>query len=83
MSLYKIITIQKTNPPEGTTAKRWYQYIIANDINTITSKRSGSEQEIRKIAVAAVKRLNETYLTNCKTKHFNLPVNENSFSAYL
>lgn len=82
MSRYKIISIQKANPPEGTTSKRWYQYVIANNINTITSTRAGSEKEVRKVAADAVKRLNDTYLTNCKTKHFNMPVNETSFSTY-
>lgn len=83
MSRYKIINIQKVNPPEGATTQRWYQYIIGNKINTITNTSSGTEKEIRKIASDSVKRLNEKYLTNCKTKNFNCPVYESSFSSYL
>lgn len=83
MSHYKIIKIQKVNPPEGATSKRWYQYIIGNDFNTITSLRAGSEKETREIAADSVKRLNEKYLTHYKMKNYNRPVNETSFSAYL
>lgn len=83
MSRYKIINIQKVNPPEGATTQRWYQYIIANDINTITSLRAGSEKETQKIASESVKRLNEKYLTHYKIKSHNRPVYETSFSSYL
>lgn len=83
MSCYKIINIQKVNPPEGATTQRWYQYIIANDVNTITSFRSGSEKETRKIATESVKRLNEKYLTHHKIKNYNKPVYENTSSTFL
>jgi len=83
MSRYKIKSIEKVNPPEGPSNKRWYQYIIANETNTITSFRSGSEKEIRKFAADTVKRLNEKYLTRYKVKIYNRPVSEVSFSAYI
>ena len=83
MSRYKIINIQKVNPPEGATTQRWYQYIIANDINTITSFRSGTEKETRKIAAETVKRLNEKYLTHYKIRNYNNPVYETTSSTFL
>lgn len=83
MSRYKVIKVVKVEPPQGAVSKRWYQYVIGNEINTIISTRSGTEKEIRKIAADSVKRLNEKYLTNCKTKNFNCPVYESSFSGYL
>lgn len=81
MSRYRIKSINKTNPPDGAISNCWYQYIIENDINTITSLSAGSEKEIRKVAAATVKRLNEKYLTNYKVK-YNNPVYENSLSSY-
>ena len=83
MSIYKLKSITKISPPEGVMSKRWYQYIIENDLNTITSIRSGSEKEVRDIAVDSVKRLNEKYSTRGKIKHYNNPVYENPFTSYL
>ena len=83
MSRYKIIEVQKVSPPEGATTQRWYQYIIGNEYNTITSLRAGSEKETRKIASESIKRLNEKYLTHYKMKSYNRPVNETSLSIYL
>jgi hypothetical protein len=81
MSRYKLKSIEKIVPPEGTTHKRWYKFIIANSYNTITNIRCGNEKEIRKFAATAIQRLNEKYLTNCKVKVFNRPVNEVSISG--
>lgn len=81
MSRYKLKSIEKIVPPEGTTHKRWYKFIIANSYNTITNIRCGSEKEVRRFAVDAIKRLNDKYLTNCKVKVFNRPANEVSISS--
>ena len=81
MSSYKLKSIEKIVPPEGSTYKRWYKFIIANSYNTITNIRSGSEKEVRRFASEAIKRLNEKYLTNCKVKVFNRPANEVSIST--
>lgn len=83
MSRYKIIKIQKVNPPEGASNQCWYQYIIGNEFNTITGIRAGSEKETRNIAADSVNRLNEKYLTRSKMKRHNNPVYESSISAYL
>ena len=76
MSRYKIKSIEKITPPDGVTFKCWYKFIIANSYSTITNIRSGSEKEVRKFASETAKRLNEKYLTNCKVKNHNRPVNE-------
>ena len=81
MSRYKLKSIEKIVPHEGTTHKRWYKFIIANSYNTITNIRCGSEKEVRRFAVDAIKRLNDKYLTNCKVKVFNRPANEVSLSS--
>jgi len=81
MSRYKLKSIEKIVPPEGTTHKRWYKFIIANSYNTITNIRSGSEKEVRRFARETIQRLNEKYLTSCKVKVFNRQVNEVSISS--
>ena len=82
MSKYKIKSIEKVNPPEGVSFKRWYKFIIGNDINTIVNLRSGTEKEIRNFALESVKRLNEKYLTHIKFKAHK-PVNDLSLTNYL
>ncbi len=47
MSRYKLKSIEKVTAPERATSLRWYKFIIANNNNTITSLRAGSEREIR------------------------------------
>ena len=76
MSRYKLKSIEKIVPPEGATYKRWYKFIIANDYNTITNIRCGSEKEVHLYAKQTINRLNEKYLTNCKAKAFNRTANE-------
>ncbi len=82
MSRYSIKSIEQVTPPAGASGKYWYKYIIANELNTITSLRSGSKKEVREFASQSVKRLNEKYLTHINFK-FHKPVNEVNLSAYL
>lgn len=83
MAKYKIISFEKAEPPQGAGDKNWYQYVIQNDLNTITSFRSGSKSEVRQFAIEATKRLNEKYACGYKVKSYNRPVNENTFAIYL
>ena len=81
MSRYKVKYIEKVEPPAGATTKRWYRFLIANDMNSISGLRSGSEKEVRKIVADSVKKLNDKYLTKYKIRSFNKPVNEASFTG--
>ncbi len=82
MSRYKLKSIEKVTPPDGVENLRWYKFIIANDKNTITNLRAGSEKEIRKFASESVKRLNEKYLTHIDFK-IHKPVYEINFASHL
>ena len=82
MSRYKIKSIEQVAPPTGASSKHWYKYVIANELNTITSLRSGSIKEVREFATQSVKRLNEKYLTHIEFK-IHKPVNEVTLSTYL
>ena len=83
MSRYNVMSMEKISSPDGSVSKHWYKYIIANSYNTITSIRSGSEKEVRLFARETTIRLNEKYLTGCKVKSYNRPVNEANMSAFL
>ena len=82
MSKYKLISIESTSPPAGSVFKRWYKFVIANQKNTMTNLRSGTEKEVRQFAIEAVNRLNEKYLTHIQFK-YHKPVNDNINNMYL
>ena len=82
MSRYKLKSIEKVTAPYGMTGENWYQFVIANEINTINGFRSGKKKEVMKMATDSVNRLNEKYSTNYKVKTFNKPVNETGYATY-
>jgi len=82
MARYKLKSIEKVTAPKRATSLRWYKFIIANNNNTITNLRAGSEKEIRKFAYESVKRLNEKYLTHIDFK-IHKPVYEINFASHL
>ena len=61
MSVYKIIAIEKAASPEGAGDGNWYNYIIANEHNTIVGYRNGSLHEVKLVAKDCVKHLNEKF----------------------
>ena len=64
MARYRIKSIEKITPPEGTNKLQWYKFIIENDKNYITNMHSGSKKEIQEFAAEQVKSLNEKYFTH-------------------
>lgn len=83
MAKYKIISLEQAEPPQGAGDKDWYQYVIQNDLNTITSLRSGSKSEVRQFAIEASRRLNEKYASAYNGKSYSRSVNETTFTAFL
>jgi len=83
MSKYKVRSITKSEPPEGTTTEDWYSYVISNELSTITGIRSGSEKEVKSVIKKLVQHLNDTYLTHHKVKSYNNPVSEHCSLSYL
>ena len=69
MARYKIKSIEKTLPPEGSIELSWYKFIIENDKNTITNLRSGSKKDVQNFATESIKRLNEKYFTHVHFKN--------------
>ena len=83
MARYKIISLEQAEPPTSAENKNWYQYVIENDLNTITSLRSGSKSEVRQFAIEVTRRLNEKYSSAYKVKSYNRAVNETTSALYL
>jgi archaellum component FlaC len=75
-------SLERVNAPYGLQGENWYQFVIENDFNSITGFRSGKKKDVINIVTNSVNRLNETYLTGFKMKHFNKPANETSHSPY-
>lgn len=82
MSRYKLKSIEKVTAPYGMAGENWYQFVIANEFNTINGFRAGKKKEVSKIATDSVNRLNEKYSTSFKVKTFNKPVNETGHATY-
>lgn len=82
MVSYKIKSIERVTPPEGTSELKWYKFIIENDKNAITNLRSGSKKEVQIFATESVKRLNEKYFTHVHFK-YHKPVYEMEHTNYL
>lgn len=68
MARYKVKSIEKVTPPEGSDNMKWYKFIIENDKNTITNLRAGSKKDVHNFAAESVKRLNEKYFTHVHFK---------------
>ena len=76
MSLYVLKSIEKVDPPAGTTSKNWFRYVIANDHNAITGYRCGTEKDVTKFAKDSAANLNEKYQTQKMAKLGLKPVAE-------
>ena len=55
---YKVVTIEEAGAPDGGNYGRWYRYVIANHVSTITGCRSGSKKDVMTYAKNCVERLN-------------------------
>jgi hypothetical protein len=56
---FSIVSIRKSNPPqEFMDDDVWHQYIIANEITTISGVRKGSIKEVTSYVQNCVQRLN-------------------------
>lgn len=47
---YKVISIEPTDPPEGGETGDWFRYVVKNARSTITGRRRGSRQQVRRHA---------------------------------
>lgn len=82
MSRYQIKSIERVTAPYGMPGENWYQFVIANEYNTINGFRCGKKKDVLKMVTDSVNRLNEKYSTGFKVKTFNKPVSDTGYSAF-
>jgi len=61
MSRYQVISVEKSITPQGAQDGNWYCYVIASENNTIIGYRAGSRHEVKQVAEACVKQMNDKY----------------------
>ena len=47
---YQVVTVEKTDPPEGITGGSWYRYVIELEGQTIVSSRRGTLKQVTEYA---------------------------------
>ncbi len=55
---YSVITVEKTETPEGLTGDNWYRYVIGEGGSKIEGKKPGSLKGVTEHAHAAAEELN-------------------------
>ncbi|MCP4406541.1 MAG: hypothetical protein GY807_02035 [Gammaproteobacteria bacterium] len=55
---YKVVCVEKTNPPEGVENGTWYRYVIECGNSTIVGNRRGTLQQVTSHADDFVEGLN-------------------------
>ncbi len=61
MQKYRLLNLEKTAPPSNARTKRWYRYVITNNITEINGYRSGTEKEVREFVKDCIKHLNRDF----------------------
>jgi len=56
---FELVSVEKSDPPEGSQGNDWVQYTIEQGTNTISGYRRGSLAAARKAAKEIVANLNE------------------------
>ncbi len=56
---YGIVSIKRTEAPEGTEGKNWYSYVISQGPNIIQGYRQGSLRAVTEAVEEVVGQLNE------------------------
>ena len=59
---YEIVSIKRTDPPEGTEGTGWHHYVISQGANTISGFRQGSLRAVTAAVEEIVGQLNERQL---------------------
>lgn len=56
---YQVMSVTKTEPPEGAASGTWYRYELARGTATITGYRQGTQKEVKRAAEEIARGLNE------------------------
>ncbi len=55
---FRLVTIEKSQPPEGATCGRWHRYVIESDFTVIQGYAQGTKTEVTAHAKRYVTQLN-------------------------
>ena len=58
-SQFTLVSIEKTDPPQGCDGDKWYRYVIERGISTIVGNRSGTLKQVTNYAREYTAELNE------------------------
>jgi len=47
---YRVVTVEKTDPPEGASGGSWYRYVIELDEQSIVGNRRGTLKQVTEYA---------------------------------
>lgn len=47
---YEVVTVEKTNPPEGANGGNWYRYVIELEGQSIVGNRRGTLKQVTEYA---------------------------------
>lgn len=55
---YRVVTVEKTTPPEGTEGDNWHRYVIGRGNSQIEGKKSGSLSAVTEHAETVAEEFN-------------------------
>jgi len=55
---YRVVTVEKTTPPEGLPGDNWHRYVIGQGTSRIEGKKPGSLEDVMQHAESAADDLN-------------------------
>ena len=69
---FVLVSIDRSNPPEGATGKDWYTYVIAQGDKTIEGQRRGTRASLTESVEEMIERLNERRMGKSGRNHLRL-----------
>jgi hypothetical protein len=63
LRLYKVMRVEKSEPPDGASGRHWHRYILENGRSTITGHREGSHKDVLAYATLCAEQLNTRGVT--------------------
>jgi hypothetical protein len=55
---YRLMTVEKTHPPEGMSGDNWYRYMIGRGSAKIVGRKPGTLETVTRYAEACTRNLN-------------------------
>ncbi len=56
---FEIVSLEQTDPPDGSDADDWYRYELTQGTTTITGYKQGDAEQVREQVASLVSNLNE------------------------